>query len=193
MATPCPCGRTSPKGLVQALDDCCGAYHANQNAPDAESLMRSRYSAFVRRAFGPVLFHGDDGRRCFFPGRKTAVDVSHIRHAHVLQGLGGQGAAPACTTKQDELLALVREHGLEVGRGRVHPEFEHAPGREQSAGQGAFALELTRIADIDDLHVRVAHAGAHRFHAVRRDLGHGLVDEDLKTFGNGHVCLLVLT
>jgi SEC-C motif-containing protein len=31
-----------------SLDTCCGPYHANQNAPDAESLMRSRYSAFVR-------------------------------------------------------------------------------------------------------------------------------------------------
>jgi SEC-C motif-containing protein len=29
------------------LDTCCGPYHVNQNAPDAESLMRSRYSAFV--------------------------------------------------------------------------------------------------------------------------------------------------
>lgn len=48
MATPCPCGRTGPKGQVQALDDCCGPLHAGQAAPDAERLMRSRYSAFVR-------------------------------------------------------------------------------------------------------------------------------------------------
>jgi SEC-C motif-containing protein len=47
MAVTCPCGRTGPKAQVRALDDCCGAYHANQKAPDAESLMRSRYSAFV--------------------------------------------------------------------------------------------------------------------------------------------------
>lgn len=37
----CPCG----SGL--ALADCCGRYHEGQLAPDAESLMRSRYSAFV--------------------------------------------------------------------------------------------------------------------------------------------------
>lgn len=43
----CPCGRTAAKGLALSLDACCGAYHANQAAPDAESLMRSRYSAFV--------------------------------------------------------------------------------------------------------------------------------------------------
>ncbi len=30
------------------LDVCCGPHLAQQNAPDAESLMRSRYSAFVR-------------------------------------------------------------------------------------------------------------------------------------------------
>jgi SEC-C motif domain protein len=37
----CPCG----SGL--ALIDCCAKYHANYNAPDAVSLMRSRYSAYV--------------------------------------------------------------------------------------------------------------------------------------------------
>ena len=47
MAVPCPCGRTTSKGQVQALDDCCGPLHAGQAAPDAERLMRSRYSAFV--------------------------------------------------------------------------------------------------------------------------------------------------
>jgi SEC-C motif-containing protein len=31
-----------------ALEACCGLYHAGQPAPDAENLMRSRYSAFVR-------------------------------------------------------------------------------------------------------------------------------------------------
>jgi SEC-C motif-containing protein len=31
-----------------ALEACCGRYHTGQPAPEAESLMRSRYSAFVR-------------------------------------------------------------------------------------------------------------------------------------------------
>jgi SEC-C motif-containing protein len=47
MAASCPCGRTTPKGQALSLADCCGLYHAGQHAPDAESLMRSRYSAFV--------------------------------------------------------------------------------------------------------------------------------------------------
>jgi SEC-C motif-containing protein len=44
----CPCGRTGPQGQL-AYEDCCGLAHADQRpAPDAETLMRSRYSAFVR-------------------------------------------------------------------------------------------------------------------------------------------------
>ena len=44
-AEACPCGRPLP------YEDCCGRWHAGATrlqAPDAESLMRSRYSAFVR-------------------------------------------------------------------------------------------------------------------------------------------------
>jgi SEC-C motif-containing protein len=37
----CPCGSG------RALESCCGRYHAGEPAPDAESLMRSRYSAYV--------------------------------------------------------------------------------------------------------------------------------------------------
>jgi SEC-C motif-containing protein len=39
--TPCPCGSGRP------VEACCGPFHAGAAAPDAESLMRSRYSAFV--------------------------------------------------------------------------------------------------------------------------------------------------
>lgn len=43
---PCPCGQILPYA------SCCGRYHAGAlhlQAPDAERLMRSRYSAYVRR------------------------------------------------------------------------------------------------------------------------------------------------
>lgn len=46
-AQPCPCGRTGPRGQVLVLEDCCAPLHAGAPAPDAERLMRSRYSAFV--------------------------------------------------------------------------------------------------------------------------------------------------
>lgn len=42
--TPCPCGSDRPYA------DCCGRWHDGPlqgQAPDAESLMRSRYSAYV--------------------------------------------------------------------------------------------------------------------------------------------------
>ncbi|PUE46719.1 hypothetical protein B9Z47_12930 [Limnohabitans sp. 2KL-1] len=45
--TPCPCGRTTPKGQALSLADCCGPLHDGLAASDAERLMRSRYSAFV--------------------------------------------------------------------------------------------------------------------------------------------------
>lgn len=46
---PCPCGRTTGKRPL-SYTDCCGRYLENYEqtpAPDAESLMRSRYSAYV--------------------------------------------------------------------------------------------------------------------------------------------------
>ena len=48
-AAACPCGRQHAKKPL-AFDACCGRYIAHFDsapAPDAESLMRSRYSAFV--------------------------------------------------------------------------------------------------------------------------------------------------
>lgn len=43
----CPCGRLGFKGQTLAYEVCCGPIHAGEPAPDAERLMRSRYSAFV--------------------------------------------------------------------------------------------------------------------------------------------------
>jgi SEC-C motif-containing protein len=44
----CPCGRTGAGGKPVAFSDCCGRYLDHTiPAPDAEHLMRSRYSAFV--------------------------------------------------------------------------------------------------------------------------------------------------
>ena len=48
---PCPCGRplSARNGAVRRYGDCCGRWHAGPDhllAPDAEALMRSRYSAY---------------------------------------------------------------------------------------------------------------------------------------------------
>jgi SEC-C motif domain protein len=37
----CPCGSS------RLYSECCGTWHAGAPAPDAQSLMRSRYSAYV--------------------------------------------------------------------------------------------------------------------------------------------------
>jgi len=50
--TVCPCGSALPYA------GCCGRYHAGPlhlQAPDAQQLMRSRYSAFVRGLHGYLL------------------------------------------------------------------------------------------------------------------------------------------
>jgi SEC-C motif-containing protein len=42
----CPCG------LEKEYDHCCGLYHSGEeNAPSAETLMRSRYSAFIKKEY----------------------------------------------------------------------------------------------------------------------------------------------
>ncbi len=52
MPLPCDCGAPRPHA------DCCGRYHSGPlylQAPDAEALMRSRYSAFVHDLTGYLL------------------------------------------------------------------------------------------------------------------------------------------
>lgn len=45
----CPCGRIDARGRRVGYAQCCGRWiDADAAAPDAESLMRSRYTAFVR-------------------------------------------------------------------------------------------------------------------------------------------------
>lgn len=46
MVSPTP-PLTCPCDLQRPYADCCGRWHAGPPAPDAASLMRSRYSAFV--------------------------------------------------------------------------------------------------------------------------------------------------
>lgn len=51
----CPCGSGRP------YEACCGRFHAGAPAPDAETLMRSRYSAYVLRleAYLLATWHPD--------------------------------------------------------------------------------------------------------------------------------------
>lgn len=50
-STSCPCGRTDLRSRPLSYAACCGRYldhFADTPAPDAESLMRSRYTAFAQ-------------------------------------------------------------------------------------------------------------------------------------------------
>ncbi|MDH5206230.1 MAG: YchJ family metal-binding protein [Hylemonella sp.] len=52
MADDCPCGRRDAAGHTLDYAACCARYldhFEDRPAPDAETLMRSRYSAFVRQ------------------------------------------------------------------------------------------------------------------------------------------------
>lgn len=53
---PCPCGRTDPRGRALPFERCCAPLLRDKvPAADAESLMRSRYSAFVRQEAAYLL------------------------------------------------------------------------------------------------------------------------------------------
>lgn len=73
----CPCGRLDARGKPRAFAACCGPYLADfprTPAPDAESLMRSRYSAFVLGDAAYLLATWHASRRppelTFEPGTK---------------------------------------------------------------------------------------------------------------------------
>ena len=64
MSKPCPCGRLDAKKQALAVTACCLPYIQGElNAPDAETLMRSRYSAFVWEEAGYLLSTWHASRR----------------------------------------------------------------------------------------------------------------------------------
>lgn len=90
---PCPCGRADPRGRPVPFARCCGRYladFAGTPAPDAETLMRSRYCAFVLEDADYLLATWHASRRppdlAFAPGTKwlglevrdhRVVDAAH--------------------------------------------------------------------------------------------------------------------
>lgn len=115
---PCPCGR------AQAYADCCGRYHAGAPAPDAESLMRSRYTAYVqeRADYLLVSWHPDSrpealgfdeapSQRTRWLGltvhEHTQVDADHAQVRFTARYKVGGGSA----VKMQEHSRFVREDG----------------------------------------------------------------------------------
>ena len=105
--TPCPCGRLDARGQPLPLAACCGRYLDHDTpAPDAESLMRSRYSAFVlgRVAYLSASWHASTrpAGLDLEPGVKwlgldvrshRVIDADHAEVEFVARSrLGGRGA-----------------------------------------------------------------------------------------------------
>ena len=120
MTAPCPC-RTPADARPYAA--CCGRYHAGPlhlQAPDAEALMRSRYTAFVRDELDYLraTWHPDTRPTALEanpPGlkwlglevkRHTPIDADHATVEFVARHkLGGRAE------RLHELSRFVREDG----------------------------------------------------------------------------------
>lgn len=107
--TPCPCGRQTAAKKPRTFSACCGPYlnnFASTPAPDAESLMRSRYSAFVLQRADYLLatWHGSQRPASieFEPGVKwlgldvrlfRQLDATHAEVEFVARSKPAAGAA----------------------------------------------------------------------------------------------------
>jgi SEC-C motif-containing protein len=117
---PCPCRAPADAPPYAA---CCGRYHAGPQhlaAPDAEALMRSRYSAFVRDELDYLLatWHADTRPASLDPNppglkwlglevsRHTPIDADHATVEFVARHkLGGRAG------RLHERSRFVREGG----------------------------------------------------------------------------------
>ncbi|MBS0450787.1 MAG: hypothetical protein JSS14_05695 [Proteobacteria bacterium] len=119
---PCPCGRVDAKGRALAHGQCCGRYLDHFDAmpaPDAESLMRSRYSAFVLEN-APYL------RATWHPGqRPSQLDFE--------PGVRWLGLEVRSHTRQDdthaqvEFVARMRDAGGRASRLHEKSRFVREP------------------------------------------------------------------
>ncbi|MDO8373311.1 MAG: YchJ family metal-binding protein [Polaromonas sp.] len=81
----CPCGQADARGRPLAYAACCGRYLAHDTpAPNAEALMRSRYTAFMLERADYLLATWHSSRRPpaieFDPGVKwLGLDVRQHR------------------------------------------------------------------------------------------------------------------
>ncbi len=118
---PCPCGRRDRRELPLAYAQCCGRYvddFENTPATDAESLMRSRYTAFVLERADYLLATWHASTRpaevSFEPGVKwlgldvrsrSVLDADHAEVEFVARQRSSAGVA----TRLHERSRFVRE------------------------------------------------------------------------------------
>ncbi|MFT4247994.1 MAG: YchJ family metal-binding protein [Pseudomonas sp.] len=116
---PCPCGRP--------LDyaGCCGRWHRGAPAPDAESLMRARYSAYVCGDAGYLLASWHPSTR---PAELALDEASGARTTWL--GLNVQRAVQTgADSAEVEFLARYRIGGGSAVRMREHSRFVREDGR----------------------------------------------------------------
>jgi len=119
----CPCGRLDARRQALPYAACCGRwieFQGSAHAPDAESLMRSRYTAFVREradyllatwhpSFRPPSLGFDSGIRWLGLEVKAfqALDADHavVRFVARQRDAGGRAHRLAETSR------FVREDG----------------------------------------------------------------------------------
>ncbi len=111
---PCPCGN------AQTLAQCCGRFHDGLPAPSAESLMRSRYSAYV-------LGLTDYLCATTLPAQQAALDIEGMR----AWSLGSTWLG--LEVESHELLGGQPEHAFVTFTARWHDERGEHQHRERSA------------------------------------------------------------
>lgn len=117
----CPCGRLQANGQALAFGVCCGQWlETGQPAPDAESLMRSRYSAFVLERAPYLLATWSEPQRPaqleFEPGVKwlglEVRRVLELGHDHAeVEFVARQKPRYGPAVRLHELSRFVREAG----------------------------------------------------------------------------------
>jgi SEC-C motif domain protein len=121
---PCPCGRLNSSKKPLALIDCCGRlvdHFEDTPAPDAETLMRSRYTAFVVERADYLL------ATWYVRHRPQAIDFDpgvkwlglEVRQHHVLDA----------THAEVEFVARQKSPGLPAIRLHERSRFIHESGR----------------------------------------------------------------
>jgi SEC-C motif-containing protein len=117
----CPCGRADPRNRPLAYGRCCGLWLEGGNlAPDAQTLMRSRYTAFTlereeyllrtwHRRYRPLSVPFDAGVRWL--GLEVRSHVVHAACQAEVEFVARQRLPGAAAVRLHERSRFVREDG----------------------------------------------------------------------------------
>ena len=118
MAAACPCG------TGRGYEDCCGPLHAGAPARDAEALVRSRYSAYVREDAAYLLHSWHASTR----PQSLSFDEPPARKPTWLKLDVKSHAMTGADTAEVVFVARYRIGGGSVARMREHSRFVREDG-----------------------------------------------------------------